>query len=251
MKKSIAIVTGASSGLGREFVKELSFQENIDEIWVIARRRKNLEDLAPRMPKAVRILSGDLLEDDTFRKLDCLLHQEEPEIAFLVNNAGRGRNVSFEGESEKDVIDMMRLDMEVPVKMVSHCLPFMGGGSHILNVSSAAAFVPLPGLSIYSASKSFLLSFSRSLGKELTERHITVTALCPYWIGDTEFMEKAGVEDHPAGLLTAAGTAKAALRDCCRGRSLSIPGVMGKLTFLGGRFLPLSFLLFMKKIFHA
>lgn len=251
MKKSIAIVTGASSGLGREFVKELSFQKDIDEIWVLARRRKHLEALAQRMPKAVRILSGDLLEDSTFQKLDRLLQQEKPEIAFLVNNAGRGRRVSFEGESEKDMIDMMRLDMEVPVKMVCHCLPFMGGGSHILNVSSAAAFVPLPGLSIYSASKSFLLSFSWSLGKELTERHITVTALCPYWIGDTEFMEKAGVENHPAGLLTAAGTAKAALRDCCRGRSLSIPGVMGKLTFLGGRFLPLSFLLFMKKIFHA
>lgn len=251
MKKSIAIVTGASSGLGMEFVKELSLQSNIDEIWILARRRKNLETLAERIPKVIRILSGDLLEEDTFEKLDRALQQERPVIAFLVNNAGRGKHISFENESEKDVVDMMRLDMEAPVKMAKHCLPFMDSGSHILNVSSAAAFVPLPGLSIYSASKSFLLSFSWSLGKELTERHITVTALCPYWIGDTEFMEKAGVENHPAGLLTAAGTAKAALRDCCRGRSLSIPGVMGKLTFLGGRFLPLSFLLFMKKIFHA
>ena len=251
MRKSIAIVTGASSGLGKEFVKELSRQKQVDEIWVLARRKENLETLAGEVSVGIRILSGDLLEDSTFQRLDDWLRKERPVVSFLVNNAGRGNHIPFEKEPEGDMVSMMKLDMEVPVKMVKHCLLFMDGASHILNVASAAAFVPLPELSIYSASKSFLLSFSRSLGKELAPKHITVTALCPYWIGDTEFMEKAGVRDYPAGTLTVARVAKAGIRDCMRGKDLSIPGTMGKLTFLGSRFLPLPFLLFMKKIFHA
>lgn len=251
MRKSIAIVTGASSGLGKEFVKELSRQKNVNEIWVLARRKENMEALTGEVPVGIRILAGDLLEEGTFQRLDVWLQEERPVVSFLVNNAGRGNHIPFEKEPEEDMVSMMKLDMEVPVKMVKHCLPFMDGASHILNVASAAAFVPLPGLSIYSASKSFLLSFSRSLGKELAPKHITVTALCPYWIGDTEFMEKAGVRDHPAGTLTAASVAKAGVRDCLRGKDLSIPGIMGKLTFWGSRFLPLPFLLFMKKIFHA
>lgn len=251
MKKFIAIVTGASSGLGKEFVKELSRQKQVDEIWVLARRKENMEALAGKVPVGIRILAGDLLEEGTFQRLDDWLQKERPVVSFLVNNAGRGNHIPFEKESEGDMVSMMKLDMEVPVKMVKHCLPFMDGTSHILNVASAAAFVPLPGLSIYSSSKSFLLSFSRSLGKELAPRHITVTALCPYWIGDTEFMDKAGVRDHPVGTLTAARVAKAGVRDCLRGKDLSIPGIMGKLTFWGSRFFPLPFLLFIKKIFHA
>lgn len=251
MNKSVAIVTGASSGLGAEFVKELSIQRKVDEIWVLARRKEKMELLKAQVSVPLRILALDLLDDSTFRVLEEILQKERPSISFLVNNAGRGKHISFEKEAEKDMAGMMELNMNVPVRMVKLCLPYMERGAHILNVCSAAAFVLLPGLSVYSASKSFLLSFSRSLGKELSGRHITVTALCPYWIGDMEFMENADVHEHPAGVLRASETARQGLKDCCRGKSLSIPGPMGKLTYLGGRFLPLSFLLFMKKVFHA
>lgn len=210
-----------------------------------------MELLKAQVSVPLRILALDLLDDSTFRVLEEILQKERPSISFLVNNAGRGKHISFEKEAEKDMAGMMELNMNVPVRMVKLCLPYMERGAHILNVCSAAAFVPLPGLSVYSASKSFLLSFSRSLGKELSGRHITVTALCPYWIGDMEFMENADVHEHPAGVLRASETARQGLKDCCRGKSLSIPGPMGKLTYLGGRFLLLSFLLFMKKVFHA
>lgn len=180
-----------------------------------------------------------------------LLEEERPAIALLVNNAGRGSAVSFEKESLKDMEDMVRLNAEVPMKLTRLCLPYMKGPSGIINVCSAASFVPLPGLSVYSASKSFLLSFSRSLCRELKGRGIVVTALCPYWIGDTEFMEKAGVSRHPLGLLTAKEVARQGLSDNRRGREISLPGIMSRLTWLGAALLPLPVLLFFKRLFGA
>lgn len=239
----IAVITGASSGLGRAFALETGRLGGIDEIWLIARRRENLERLAGELPVKGRALSLDLLAEDSFVSLKKLLEEERPAIALLVNNAGRGSAVSFEKESLKDMEDMGRLDAEVPMNMKR--------ASGIINVCSAASFVPLPGLSVYSASKSFLLSFSRSLHRELKGRGIAVTALCPYWIGDTEFMEKAGASVHPLGLLTAKEVARQGLSDNRRGREISLPGIMSRLARLGAALLPLPVLLFFKNLFGA
>lgn len=247
----IAVITGASSGLGRAFALETGRLGGIDEIWLIARRRENLERLAGELPVKGRVFALDLLAEDSFASLKKLLEEERPAIALLVNNAGRGSAVSFEEESLQDMGDMVRLDAEVPVKLTGLCLPYMKGPSDIINVCSAASFVPLPGLSVYSASKSFLLSFSRSLYRELKGRGIAVTALCPYWIGDTEFMEKAGVSRHPLGLLTAKEVARQGLYDNRRGREVSLPGIMSRLTWLGAALLPLPVLLFFKRLFGA
>lgn len=247
----IAVITGASSGLGRAFALETGCLGGIDEIWLIARRRDNLERLAGELPVKGRVLSLDLLAEDSFASLKKLLEEERPAIALLVNNAGRGSAVSFEEESLKDMGDMVRLNAEVPMKLTRLCLPYMKGPSGIINVCSAASFVPLPGLSVYSASKSFLLSFSRSLYRELKGRGIAVTALCPYWIGDTEFMEKAGASRHPLGLLTAKEVARQGLSDNRRSREISLPGIMSRLARLGAALLPLPVLLFFKNLFGA
>lgn len=204
----IAVITGASSGLGRAFALETGRLGGIDEIWLIARRKENLERLAGELPVKGRVFSLDLLAEDSFASLKKLLEEERPASALLIHNAGRGSVISFERESLKDMEEMVRLNAEVPMKLTGLCLPYMKGASGIINVCSAASFVPLPGLSVYSASKSFLLSFSRSLCRELKGRGIVVTALCPYWIGDTEFMEKAGAAVHPLGLLTAEEVAR-------------------------------------------
>lgn len=179
------------------------------------------------------------------------LEEERPDIALLIHNAGRGSVISFERESLKDMEDMVRLNAEVPMKLTRLCLPYMKGASGIINVCSAASFVPLLGLSVYSASKNFLLSFSSSLCRELKGRGIVVTALCPYWIGDTEFMEKAGAAVHPLGLLTAEEVARQGLSDNRRGREVSLPGIMSRLTWLGAALLPLPVLLFFKRLFGA
>lgn len=242
----IAVITGASSGLGRAFALETGCLGGIDEIWLIARRRENLDRLAGELPVKGRVFALDLLAEDSFVSLGKLLEEERPDIALLIHNAGRGSAVSVERESLKDMEDMVRLNAEVPMKLTRLCLPYMKRASGIINVCSAASFVPLPGLSVYSASKSFLLSFSRSLCRELKGRGIVVTALCPYWIGDTEFMEKAGVSRHPLGLLTAKEVARQGLSDNRRGREISLPGIMSRLTRLGAALFPLPVLLFLK-----
>lgn len=249
--KGIAVVTGASSGLGWEFAREISRLGEADEIWVIGRRKENLEELSALLSVKTRILPLDLLKETSFDFLTDLLEKEKPCISLLVNNAGRGSAVSFADEDMKDIISMMELNMEAPVRLTRLCLPYMKNPSGIINVCSAASFVPLPGFSIYSASKSFLLSFSRSLAEEVKGRGIWVTALCPYWIRDTELIEKAGLHIHPLGSLTAASVAKKALSDNRKGKEMSVPGLMGKLTRLGAAFCPLSFLLFAKKLFRA
>lgn len=246
-----AIVTGASSGLGREFARKIGEMGLADEIWLIARRKENLERLAETLSVKTRILPFDLLDDDSFAALDKLLTKENPNMSLLINNAGRGTAISFTKEEMTDMRDTVRLNAEVPVKLTRLCLPYMKRGGGIINVCSAAAFVPLPGLSVYSASKSFLLSFSRSLGRELKGRSISVTALCPYWIEDTELMEKAGISTRPLGMLKAEDVAERGLWDNRRGKEISIPGVMGRLTRLSAALFPLPVLLFFKKLFRA
>lgn len=246
----IAIVTGASSGLGREFVKELAGAENYEEIWVIARRREELLSLAQKGIR-LRVLPLDLTKEESFTDISGLLEREKPEVELLINNAGFGHVISFEEEKMEETVSMVRLNNEAPLKLIKLSLPYMKRGSAIINVCSVAGFVPLPKLAVYSASKSFLLRFSRALSRELKPKGITVTALCPYWITDTEFISRAEGPKKPFGALRAKDVAKAALSAAQKGESLCIPGIMGKLTYLGALFLPLTILLSFQKIFRA
>lgn len=246
----IAIVTGASSGLGREFAKELAAEKKYEEIWVIARRKEELLSLAQKGLR-LRVLPLDLTKEESFKEISGLLQKEKPEVRLLINNAGFGHVISFEEEKSEEIISMVRLHNEAPLRLIRLCLPYMKRKSAIINVCSAAAFVPLPKLSVYSASKSFLLRFSRALAKELKPRGITVTSLCPYWITDTEFISKAEGPKNPFGALKAADVARDALYAARKGESLCIPGFMGKLMYLGARFLPLPVLLPFQKLFKA
>ncbi|MEE3453003.1 SDR family NAD(P)-dependent oxidoreductase [Dialister sp.] len=246
----IAIVTGASSGLGREFVKELAAGKKFEEIWVIARRREEMLSLGQR-GICLRVLPLDLTEEESFTEISGLLEREKPEVGLLINNAGFGHVISFAEERAEEILSMMRLNNEAPLKLIKLCLPHMKRGSAIINVCSVAGFLPLPKLAVYSASKSFLLRFSRALARELKPGGITVTALCPYWITDTGFISKAEGPKNPFGALKAKDVAKSALSAARKGDALCIPGFMGKLTYLGGRFLPLSILLSFQKVFRA
>lgn len=188
--KKIAIVTGASSGLGSEFVRQLD-SKNLDEIWVVARRRDRLEELGETLHTPLRILAYDLTDKNSFTEIGSTLQEHKPLVTMLINAAGFGKIGSYRDVSIKDCDNMIDLNCRAAVDMTQLVLPYMRRGSHIMEICSTAAFQPFQYLNIYAASKSFLYRYSRALRVELMSRGISVTAVCPYWIKDTEFIDTA------------------------------------------------------------
>jgi len=187
----IAIVTGASSGLGREFVHQLGEDASLDEIWAIARRKDRLEMLQPVCGRPVRPIPLDLTSREDLCRLDALLRQESPAISVLVCAAGMGR-IGFCTEipsSDNDA--MIDLNCRAAVAVTTAALPYLSSGSRILEICSTAGFQPIPGLNVYAATKAFLQSYAKALHYELLSTGIHVTAVCPYWIKDTEFIPNA------------------------------------------------------------
>ncbi len=186
----IAIVTGASSGMGREFVLQLNQYVQVDEIWVIARRVAALDSLKAEVSTPVRAISLDLVESASFDTLAALLKEENPDIRLLVNAAGFGKFGSFENISLEDDAHMIDLNCKALVMMTRLCLPYMQAGSHILQLDSLSAVQPVPYITTYAATKSFVLSYSRAMNRELKHRKIRMMAMNPGWVR-TEFFNHA------------------------------------------------------------
>ena len=186
----IAIVTGASAGLGREIVRQIEavFPE-IEQYWLIARRQNRLKELAASLPEGrAECLPLDLCDPMSFITLQEKLAAEQPEVALLVNNAGCGYLGSI-GEVETSTqTRMIDLNLRALTAVTNITVPFMVPGSRILNVSSIAAFCPTPRMTVYSASKSYVSAFTIGLAEELKPKGITATAVCPAPM-QTEFLE--------------------------------------------------------------
>ena len=187
---NIAIVTGASSGMGREFVLQLKNYVQVDEIWVIARRRSALESLKAEVNVPVRPISLDLADSAAFPTLENLLAEAKPNIKLLVNAAGFGKFCSHFRISAEDEANMIDLNCKALVLMTRLCLPYMEAGSHILQLDSLSAFQPVPYITTYAATKAFVLSYSRAMNRELKPRGIRMMAMNPGWV-KTEFFNHA------------------------------------------------------------
>ena len=187
---NIAIVTGASSGMGREFVLQLSQYVNVDEIWAIARRKEALEALNEAVSVPVRAIGLDLLEEDSFKTLSQLLQKESPNVKLLVNAAGFGKFGTYHKVPLEDDCKMIDLNCKALLVMTRLVLPYMEKGSHILQLDSLSAFQPVPYITTYGATKAFVLSYSRALNRELKPRGIRCMAMNPGWV-KTEFFNHA------------------------------------------------------------
>ena len=187
---NIAVVTGASSGMGKEFVFQLTQYVQVDEIWVIARREGALAALQSEMQTKIRPVSLDLCDAQSFREYAALLEAEKPSIRLLVNAAGFGKFGSFENIPIEDDMRMIDLNCKALVAMTRLSLPYMTKGSHILQLDSLSAFQPVPYITTYGATKSFVLSYSRAMNKELKNRGIRMMAMNPGWV-KTEFFNHA------------------------------------------------------------
>lgn len=190
----IAIITGASAGVGAEFARQLAtaFPE-VECVWLIARRLDKLEALAASLPAPrCRILPLDLCADAAAGTLAGLLAAEKPDVRLLVNNAGCGYLGNL-GETDTAVqTRMVDLNIRALTAVTNVVVPYMGRGGKIINMSSIAGFCPNPRMTVYSSSKAYVNSFSRGLGEELKPRGVTVTAVCSGPM-KTEFLDIAHI----------------------------------------------------------
>lgn len=228
MEKKIAVITGASSGMGREFVLQLDRDEQFDEIWVIARRAERLESLRSEVRTALRPLPMDLTDAASFTRYRELLTAEQPNVAVLVNCSGYGKFGRHDTISLEETLGMIDLNCRALVAMTQLTLPHMTTGSRIYELDSLSAFQPVPYLNVYAASKAFVLSYSRGLNIELTPRGIRVMAVCPGWV-KTEFFDRAETQEEKVityfnHLYEADEVVTRALRDMKKGKDVSICG---------------------------
>ena len=187
---NIAIVTGASSGMGREFVLQLSQYVQVDEIWAIARREAALNALQQEVSVPVRPVVLDLCQPESFTKLEAMLEAEKPNIRLLVNAAGFGKFGSYDKISAADDCRMIDLNCKALLMVTRLCLPHMTSGSHVLQLASNSSWQPVPYITTYGATKALVLSYSRAMNRELRARGIRMMAMNPGWV-KTEFFDHA------------------------------------------------------------
>jgi short-subunit dehydrogenase len=240
----IAIITGASSGMGRRFAQTAAIHVAFDELWVIARRADRLEALSQELAgQTVRRIPMDLTDGEAMERFTRTLAAENPEIVLLVNAAGFGKFQAVEDIPCKTADSMLALNCSALMDMCYICLPYMKAGSRVLNIASVAAFQPVPYITEYAATKAFVLYFSRGLWKELRPKGITVTALCPYWT-KTEFFNVAytRTEKDRVTYLNAmydpVDVVDRGWRDLLKGRDLSTFGFIARIQILLVTILP-------------
>lgn len=236
----IAVITGASSGMGREFARQLTAAETFDELWVIARRADRLEELKKELSLPVRVVALDLTKD--IKKYEELLAAEKPEVSILINSSGFGKFGRYDQIPLQDCMDMIDLNCKALVAVTQLTLPYIPDGGRILQVDSLSAFQPVPYLNVYGATKAFVLSYSQALEAELRQRRIQVMAFCPGWV-KTEFFDHAEQTSNHAVVyfnkwFTAEEAVRIGLRDLKKKKSVSVPSLVNKLQVFGVKHLP-------------
>jgi len=242
--KTIAVITGASSGMGREFAKTIAeYGKPLDEVWVIARRADRLEALS--LPYPMKALPMDLTDRSNFRKYKELLETEDATVSLLINASGFGRFCATLDADVDENLNMVDLNCQAVQAMCQLTIPHMDKGSQIINIASVAGSQPIPYINVYAATKAFVLHYSRALNKELKSRGIAVMALCPYWT-KTEFFSRAIDDEREkvvkkyVAMYTPEFIVATAWKAMHRGKDLCIPGGMAWFQCLLTKILPHS-----------
>ena len=159
---SLAIITGASSGIGREFALQLKEKAGIDSFCLIARRKERLLELERELGVPCTVICADLTESEGIEKIRAYLNETRPRVKFLVNSAGFGDFGAFDEISEETVLKMIDLNVRALVQLTHMCIPFMEKGGRIIEMGSGSCFTPLPYFNVYSSSKVFVLHIRAS-----------------------------------------------------------------------------------------
>ncbi|MCR1842595.1 SDR family NAD(P)-dependent oxidoreductase [Murimonas intestini] len=241
-EKSIAIVTGANGGLGKEFVKLLLKEEGISEIWAIARNKEKLNQLLNEFGDKIRTFSMDLSNRASFAEIEKELNANDAAVKYLVNNAGFAKFCSYDDIGIDESLNMIDLNIGAVVAAGLTCIPYMKKNSHIINIASQASFFPLPYQNIYSSTKAFVRNYTRALNIELKDKGISATAVCPGWM-KTGLFDRGliGAEkgtNNFSGMVTPDVVAAKALKDAKKGKDISVYGLYVKSTHLLSKLIP-------------
>lgn len=238
MRKRISIVTGATGGIGREFIK-LLLNENVDEIWGVARNSEKLNKLKKEFGEKIVPISGDLSQEESFDLISNKLQEQNPIIIYLVNNAGGGRMGAYNEFSQADIESHIATHCTAIAVLCNLCIPYMQKGSHIINMASQSAFQPVPYINLYAAGKAFVRSYSRALNVELKRTGIVSTVACPGWI-KTELLEveRNGKQIHFPAIALPEDVAVKILKDAKKGKDMSVYGAYVKYMHLLAKIFP-------------
>lgn len=241
----IAVITGASSGMGREFVYAFDKDERFDEIWVIARRTERLDELQAKCRNKIRPVTLDLLEEKSFDTYRAMLEEAKPEIAVLVNASGFGLFGTFDEMDMMQQLHIIDLNAKALTAMCYMSIPYMSAGSRIINMGSMSSWQPVPYINVYGASKAYVLSFTQSLGVELKSKGIQVMCVCPGWI-KTEFFDHAVHDDtisYYNRYYEATEVIEQAMIDLKKGKAVSVLGAPERRQVKLVKHLPTSFVM--------
>lgn len=249
MNNDTVLITGASSGIGKELARE--FAKHGHPLVIVAPIESELQVVASELANdynvSVRVLAKDLTDEDAAEEIFQELERDGTQIEILVNNAGLGQRGEFWEVPFERIIEMVRLNVEAVVRLTRFFLPVMvqRGHGRILNTASIAGFEPGPTMAVYHATKAFVLSLSESLATELKENNtgVTLTALCPGPV-DTDFFPKAEMVETKAfqkgNVMAPQEVAEAAYKALIEGERIIIPGGINKAMVFSRRFLPES-----------
>ncbi len=246
----IGIVTGASSGMGREFCRVMD--NEFDALFIIARRENRLIELQNQLKTPCKILPLDLGDKNSFKVIEDAIKEENAEVGCLVNCAGFGVFGRYDEISNETQQDMIDINVKALVSMCNICLPFMNRGGRIINLCSSSSFFPLAEFNVYASTKAFVSAYSRALSRELKDREITVTSVCPGWV-KTEFFthaEKSSAKHAPKfykPMYSAKRVVEKAYKDSKKGKRESVCGLFVKTHKVLGKLLPYSIADFMWK----
>ncbi len=242
----VAVITGASSGMGKRFCERINELGEYDELWLIARRKDRLEELSATLPYKCRILDWDLTDSNSKEKYLTLLKEVNPEIKLLINCSGYGKFCETSATDLEVNLNMVDLNCKAVLYTCQLSLPYMSKNSKIINIASVAAFQPIPYINVYAATKAFVLSFSRGLNRELKKHGISVTAVCPFWT-KTEFFSRAVGEQNVVKKYTAMyDTDKIvgrAIKDAKKKKDVSKFGFVARFQAFLAKILPHSFVM--------
>ena len=245
---SLAIITGASSGIGAEFARQLAAR-GIDEFWFVARRGGRMAALGDEVGVKYKIIEADLASKEGVDTVIGTMQDERPEVDFFISAAGFGDFGGFDEISNECVEKMIDLNVKASVSLTHAVIPFMRRGGRIITLGSGSAFTPLPYFNVYAAGKAFIVHYTKALNYEIKKYGLRATCFCPGWV-KTEFIDKASERAdvtmpkasafHP--LLNCERVVRGCIRAAERGKSVYVTGLFTKIQHVLYKLLPDSIL---------